>query len=400
MVQRILRTVEVSGQFVTVAVDHDPIARRRWVVLRGRLVDELTGRPPAAPIVATTDTPGLKAHVGSGGVFGVGGVASGVVPDFVPPNPPGAVNIEVNYVVRVAGYLRIDDTRTVALPVIAHTELADTFAPLDLGDVGLHRDTLFIRGRTVRAVGNRTEAVSASVTIRRPGIWTSLQSVANGDPASNPDLGALHPPLIRARPVGATLRRRPLASAGVATKSLLEPVQAGTTELFLSNRIGLLAGHLLQIDEENPDLIEWQEVVVVEGAGTPSQPARVQLALPLAFTHQEGALARRMNLQATGPTKALTREAIAGDTTLFVANLTGLAATEIVEISSGGNPREFHRFDLYSATSGANGFFRWPPLSRIAQLEIEADRGGGQPLLRRRIAPDYSSREQVVDLIF
>ncbi len=159
------------------------------------------------------------------------------------------------------------------------------------------------------------------------------------------------------------------------------------------------AGHLLQIDEGDPDLIEWQEVAAVTGGSTAEQPARVHLTLPLAFAHRPGAPARRMTRQPPGAAKALARDAIAGDVTVSLADLAGLGAAETVEIEGGGHPLEIHRLRLYTATSAADGYFRWPPLNRVAQLEIEADRGS-QPLLRRLIAPDYTAREHVVDLIF
>jgi len=107
-----------------------------------------------------------------------------------------------------------------------------------------------------------------------------------------------------------------------------------------------------------------------------------------------------MERQPAGATKALTRDAIAGDVTVSLTDLAGLGATETIEISGGAQPVEVHRLRLYTATSAADGYFRWPPLSRVAQFEIEADPGGGQALWRRLIAPDYTAREHVVDLIF
>ena len=400
MVQRVVRTVEVAGRPVRVAIDHDPSPRRRWVILHGRLVDELTGQAPGVSPVVTTTTPGLQAFASADGVFGLTGVASAIVPMFVPPDPPAVVNIAVELTVRAPGYVPMTEQRNVALPVVATTELDNGFAPLALGDVALHREAVVIRGRTALAVGNTTEPVAATVTIRQPGLWFSLPSVANGDPAADPNIGSLHPPLARPRPANATLRRRPLDPAPVPLKTLLVAVPAGATELLLSDHVGLQAGHLLQIDEGDPDLIEWQEVATVTAASTAAQPARVQLTLPVAFGHRGGAPARRMERQPAGATKALTRDAIAGDVTVSLADLAGLGATEIVEISGGGHPLEIHRLRLYTAASAAAGYFRWPPLSRVAQLEIEADRGGGQQLLRRLIAPDYTAREHVVDLIF
>ncbi len=92
-VQRISRTVEVSGRPLTVAIDHDPSPRRRWVILHGRLVDELTGQPPGVSPVVTTTTPGLQAFATADGAFGVAGVASAIVPMFVPPiRPPSSIS--------------------------------------------------------------------------------------------------------------------------------------------------------------------------------------------------------------------------------------------------------------------------------------------------------------------
>src|SRR5262249_15182667 len=127
---------------------------------------------------------------------------------------------------------------------------------------------------------------------------------------------------------------------------------------------------------------------------------RVTLATPLVFGHRVGTPARPLNPVAAGPTKAFADGVIVGDTCVFLDDLVGLGPDQVVEIDSTGQPPEYRRMRQFTATSGADGYFRWPPFSRVYQLEIEADRGGGSPVLHRFVTPEYGPYEHRVDLIF
>jgi hypothetical protein len=133
----------------------------------------------------------------------------------------------------------------------------------------------------------------------------------------------------------------------------------------------------------------------------------VTLNYPLANEHSPGALVRKAILQAPGPTNAMARDALDGDTCLFLSsmnNLTSLSTLptlNVVEISGSALP-EYHTLSIFSVTSDTAGFFRLPPLSRVAQVTIRAQRSGGgsASTLTITYGPDYGTYENHVDFIF
>ena len=395
------RPLDVNGRTLTVAVETAPSPRRRWAVLRARLVDELTEEPPRGAVTVASETPGLTARVANDGLIGLTGVAAAVIPDITPPTPLNPVNVDAAMTIRAAGFVPQRVRATIATNVTAEAEFEEGFAPADLGDVTLHRQPVVIRGRTVLAVGGTTQPVAATVRIARPGVWRSLPSVARGNPAEQPEIVSLHPPLAFPRPVGAVLRRREMTEpATVPLKRLEQPVPAAATEIRLGDGIGLSPTNVLLVDGDDPERAERIEIAAIAGGATPDGPARITLAVPLAFAHPAGTPVRRLNRLPAGADKAFTQPAIAGDTCVFLADLTGLAAVQVVEVTGGGFPTEFHALRHFADTSLGDGYFRWPPLSRVAQIEIEADRGGGNPILHRTYVPTYGQPENHIDLVF
>ncbi len=101
---------------------------------------------------------------------------------------------------------------------------------------------------------------------------------------------------------------------------------------------------------------------------------------------------------APAPSNPFARDAIAGDTTVFLNGLAGLpvGVTAVVEVGGGGVAQlEHHLLERYETTCDADGFFRLPPISRVAQLEIRAD-DGAHPPVSQIVAPDYQDREYAV----
>ena len=62
---------------------------------------------------------------------------------------------------------------------------------------------------------------------------------------------------------------------------------------------------------------------------------------------------------------------------MFLDALTGLAATNQIEIAGGPQPDEYHNLLSFAVTSDADGYYRLPPLNRVAQLEIHAEKTVG-----------------------
>jgi len=285
------------------------------------------------------------------------------------------------------------------------------FAPTDLGELRLHREPTVIAGRTVRVSGNTTTPL-AGAAIRIKGIWRVIPSATVSVPADPPNLIALNSPLYAERPAGAgRLNRRnlpPIPDLPPQEKRLLVNVAAGESSLRLTNRIGLSLlpnPSILLIDVENPDRREYIAINTIEGGSNPAEPSMVGLSHPLAFAHGRNALAQRTNPQAAGSQKFFSidpnpgePDALAGDTTVFLNDLSGLTGGNQVQVS-GGPSAEFHQLQLFAAVSDVDGYYRLPPLSRVAQLEIRAQHGALSPI-ELEFRPDYGLRENRLDLVF
>lgn len=256
------------------------------------------------------------------------------------------------------------------------------FAPTRLGDVTLHRQPVVIRGRVVRVSSGITPLAGA--TIRVTGIWRKAPPANLTVPADPPNLVSLHPPIYFDRMPGtAQLRRRNLPGlpdTPANEKRLLEHVSPGSRDIFLTNQVGLSMTSILLIDVANPELVEFVEVDTVTGGATPDLPVRIALKHALAFEHRAGALVQVANAHPLGAILQFAQAAQSGDTCVFLANLSGLAAGNEARITGGPNPDEYHRVNLFSVTSNADGYYRLPPMSRVAQLEILAEHQGGLTL--------------------
>jgi hypothetical protein len=211
---------------------------------------------------------------------------------------------------------------------------------------------------------------------------------------------AIFPPMYAARSVVAgTLQRRVLAPAFGQNKMLENVGRAGSQVLDLSNATGLALGGLIRIDAQPPEQTEIIEVITLGGGSTSNQPTRITTRFPLAFDHPRGAVVRPVTPQAPGSSKSFTREAYAGDSTLYLNDLSSLASGVFVEIAGDGLPPEYHSIFLYSTVSGSDGFFRLPPLHRAAQVTLNAS---SPPLADVNLifSPDYRQVENRVDVVF
>ncbi len=285
------------------------------------------------------------------------------------------------------------------------------FAPTDLGELRLHREPTVLAGRVVRVTGNTTLPL-AGASIRITGVWRTLPPANASIPPSPPNLIALQAPLYAERPAGAgRLNRRnlpPIPDLPPQEKRLLMDVAAGESSLRLTNRIGLSLlpnPSILLIDAENPDRREYIAINAMNGGSNPAESAMIGLRYPLAFSHSRDALAQRVNPQATGPTKSFSADpnpgepdALAGDTTVFLSDLTGLTTGNQVQVT-GGPSSEYHQLQLFTAVSDVQGYYRLPPLSRVAQIEIQAQQGALTPI-QFEFRPDYGLRENRLDLVF
>jgi hypothetical protein len=108
--------------------------------------------------------------------------------------------------------------------------------------------------------------------------------------------------------------------------------------------------------------------------------------------------------QPAGGTNHLLRNAIPGDQTIFLDALTdisdsGSVAGSAVEIS-GPHGTEYHRVHLFTVQSDAEGYFRLPPISRVAMMQLHASHPGSSGDVEMMFSPDYERFENRIDLIF
>jgi hypothetical protein len=367
-------------------------ADRVRAVLSARLVDELTGDPVEVDVEVTTATDGLFPRVARGGLIGLVGQPARLFP-----------TLDINPVA-----LSMRSTAARYLPLQMGGLLGplagfpDQFAPLDLGDVALHRAATTVTGRTLRRA-SLTPGVVAGATVEIVGVWTSFPP-ADVDPAAvmaAPNLAALAPPCYAARAVGpAQLRQRDVVPVVGREQTLLLSANAGASRLRLSNRMGIAAGGLLVIDRDDPARRERILISGVNMDSDPDQSAWVTLSHPLAYTHWDGASCQPANLLPPGAAHGLTRATIPGDETVFLSGTGGLAAGVTVELDDGVGAPEYHDATLYRTVSDARGFFRLPPIARVAMVAVHAQRLGLVSPADERFTPDYRLAENRLAVVF
>jgi hypothetical protein len=338
----------------------DPIAatNHTQAVVLGRFLDELTGREMSADISVTTDVLGLTPKIGFGGIAGLVGRPGRLYPSL------GVVPVSINMTVSATRFVtrQLESTLLAAIPE-------------DLGDVMMHRQAVVLRGRVVRA-GGVPRLPLAGVSIWIDGIWRMFPP-ADVDPLTvieAPNLVSLQPGLYAERFSGIdVLRRRNVTFAAGEEKLLTRPAIMGERTIRISDRLNLNPGDLLAIDSNQPDIMEYIVVAAIDLTSTDDQPATITLNFPLAFDHAEETVVVRSILQPPGNSNGVVRDGIPNDQTVFLSALTDLTVSAIVEITGSGDP-EYQTMSLYQAASDAEGYFRLPPISRVAQLMLHAER--------------------------
>jgi hypothetical protein len=382
------RTVQVNAVAYLIADDDPPpLADRLWALAGVRLTDELNGRPPAGAVTLTSDIAGGGPRVAEGGLAGVVGTPRSAFPALT------TQGYTVHLRVAVEGYV----PRTVPIAIPQDLTFPATFSPQPLVDLALRRQPTVVRGRVVQMAGGKPVPV-AGATVTVTGVWWPTPPPANLIvPPSAPDLVSLASPLYFDRtPAAGQCSAVVLSPVLGDDKFTTDDVPAGANPVRLSNQQNVTAGDVLLLDPDDPELAEYLPVQSIAGATTADQPAAFTLAYPPARPHRKGAIARKVNSGAAGPPKALVRDGWAGDTCVFLANVTGLSASQQVRISGGPGPDEYHTASTFSAVSDAAGYYRLPPLSRVAQLDVSAAQGSQSG--HQTFQPDYALGENVLDL--
>jgi hypothetical protein len=393
--------VSTNGVDYGVAPAEDTIADgvRTGAIVQARLVDELTSAPVDGPIIVTAagkafEKPRARMAVNprstDGGIAGLVGVAVNALPLI------GSTSYEVGLTVSAPGY--VSTTRTKMHGPLG-TTFPQTFPPADLGDIAMHRDPVMLFGRANLRTPTTFDPVNGA-TVRVSGFWRALPTLTVSPPPSLPNLAAVDPALYAPRTAGANVNVVALTADTTHEKTLMRPAMAGSTEVYLSDRVNLAAPVLLGIDESDPSRAEWVMVTNVVGSTTTTEPAVATLAFPLARSHAARALAHPTTVGAPTGTEGMSLDAIAGDTTLFVTGTAGLAPGA-VEITGGGTAtNEYHRLSLYETSSDPDGQWRLPPLSRVALVTLTAVHAPDTSPTVPPVTIEYPRREQRIDFVF
>jgi len=384
------RLVQLKDRTVLFSPD-DPVSLADCIqaLVKLRVTDELTAAVIDSPVTLQIRQHGFVPRIASGGVVGLIGIPRQVFPalrtnDYI-------LHLSVSAARYLSRELQINVPKDPAFP--------NSFTPLQL-NIALHREPVFIAGRTVRVVGNGTAPLGGAV-VSVTGIWRIAPSANVAVAPDSPDIVSIQPPLYSDRAVPAQLRRRDLIAVLGDDKTVMDENLPGADSVRLSNRLGLSIGGVLLIDTEEAELSEFIAINTFSSAAPADQPTTVTLNHRLLHAHRRGALVRRMNLQPPGSDRQFTVNASSGDSCVFLDDASGLVAGQEVEIGGGPAPDEYHSVMNFSVASDADGYYRLPPLSRVAQLEIHAEKTvGAQTFQATRIfRPNYQQRDNRVDFM-
>jgi len=367
-----------------------PLGERTWALVEAEVVDELTGQPPIAPLTIESTNLGVFPRVAEDGIVGLAGIPVHAFSQLK------TVSYTVDLTISANRYIPVN----MQVPIITIPTFPALFNTTDVGQVALHRAPLAIRGRVAVSSGvTNTPAPGAAVSVT--GIWRTVPPVNVVVPPSPPDLVSLMPGFYFGRSSAATqITQQPLVPVVGADKRLLLDAQQGDTFLQLSDCIGLAINDVLAVDGDDPNRTEYMTIKAIFAASTPDQPARIQLTCALQATHRFNAPVRKVNLGAAGASTPLSADAIVGDVCAFVSSVATLQPAATVKVSDGINPDEYHAASYFVTTTDALGFYRLPALSRVAQLNLEANIGAVPPPITEKFVPDYSQEENKVDVVF
>ncbi len=378
-----------DGITYTIAPDDEPaIGRRTWALVEGAVTDELTTLPPLVPLSVNSSHLGANPRVADGGIVGLAGIPVDAFSQLK------SANDSVDLTVSASGYIPVNIQQTIA----SIATFPDDFDTTPLPPIALHRAPIAITGQVAVSSGVTSQpSVGATVTVT--GIWRTLPPANAVVPPVAPNLVSLLPGVYIARAkTTAKIRQQPLTQILIADKHLLLDAAAGDDVVKISDCVGLAINDVVAIDAADPYRTEYLTIKAIFPASTPIQPARIQLTIPPQTTHRFNAIVRKVTLGAAGASTPLTDDAIVGDVCAFVGSAAALQPATTVSIDDGVNPIEYHAVSYFTTKTVAGGFYRLPPLSRVAQLNLQANNGTLSPVLT--FAPDYADEENKFDITY
>jgi hypothetical protein len=354
----------------------------RWVA-----VDEITGTGPDIDYTIQTDQP-LAPRIAADGIMGLVGNPARVYPKLK------TKSVDIDFTLFAPGYITRELKVTLGPVTNFPTDFAAAF-PLPDGVIVLHRQPFVLRGRVVQ-LGGLDPAPVPGVSVSISGVWWTPPP-ANVDPATvmqPANLVSLQPGLY-SDCVSATdgLRSCTMTRVLGQDKTLTLPAVAGEDVVKVSDIVGVVApGTVLAFEPLRPDRVEYVVVdKILAQASTTDQPATLQLKYALQMSHEEKSDVWVVTPTVTGANNLFNRDGVRSDRVAFLAGMTGVTGG-VVEIGSGTH-LEYQTATLYTTTSDSDGYYRLPPLSRVASVQLQT------PALTLVTSPDYGRYENLVDVV-
>jgi hypothetical protein len=366
---------------------------RLRALVGARAIDEIGGRPVQVSEVSTPDRR-LALHVvpriARDGVVGLAGKPASLFPDL------GLVPAPVPIHIAASGYLSRSLDGTLG-PIVG---FPGSFAPLDHGDVPMHRVGVAFTGRVVQR-GTPGNLPLAGATVEVDGLWSSYPppNVMPGAVMEPPQVVALTPGLYGDHP-SATLARCDLAEDLPQTKRLLLPAPRGARRLRLDNRQTLAVGMPLLVDPLDAGRREVIGIHTIDTGFSDDQPAWVELDYPLAHLHRAQAKVVPASVPATHDPRNLARASLAGDPIAFLNASAPWAELALIQVDDGAHALEYQWIQHYATVADAAGYFRLPRLSRLALFRLRATHPTPPQPLQLIIEPEYGLAEQNLSVAF
>ena len=440
--------------------DRPPAGRRWWALATAQLIDEITEQPVRVPFtvrLGTLERPlrGITAKPGPDGTFCL--VARPHVRFPPAPGPRPVVRTRITapgYLPRFVSFTLPFDVLTVAAAVAAGATVVQVSSALTLGvgqmlvlgsgtqeefgriaaigggnlvtlteplrfphaagdpllagtgapsRIRMRRTPVTLRGRVSRrgAAGMPNTPV-AGVTITLADFWRTRAEVAAMVPGhmTKPPPRmfalALAQGILEPRPVNSPAGRLTIPLVAGDDKRLIRAALPEQDRVWLSNRVNVVATRTLRIEAGDAEASEIHTVSAVTGLGGVDDPAQITTDLPLLRPHAPDVRIDRLAPTAAALPLRLTVSAAIGDRTVLLDALPALPA-EALRVRSAGSPDELHDCAVYAVTSDAQGYFRLPPMHRIAEARLDAD--DGVTVTQFFIAPEYGETEQWLDLV-
>jgi hypothetical protein len=421
-----------------------------WTVATVRIIDEITQRLPDRVLSASVEEPPLTTRLGEDGRVGVlvqpwpqfpltssPGFSAHVnlaVAGFLPRRlvlpivrtltVPAVAGDTVLNLDTVAG-MRPQETWTIGDPAVTSEPIAISalgpgaaqvtlgaplgsgyglglpVAPgpltiLDFGDAELHRRAVLLRGRVMEFVpATQTWQPPAAATLDITHVWRRQADVTNDLAKETLRMVSIAPGLYTDRRALADVLQ-PIDVNNVAgdEKTVIGSVVPEAHSLRVSNAAGLAAGVTLQVDVDHPDAAEVLAVAGFTPVGVVSEPADVQFVFGFALDHRDGVAVHHVTTPIVLTAKALDTDGLSGDPVVFVADVAFGGVPSAARVGAGATA-EYQAVSLFKATADADGYFEFPPITRIAKVRIAAT-VPPHPPLQIDLQLDYGTVEQWV----